>query len=235
MPGTPLVIAHRGASAAKTENTVEAFAAAVAAGADGVELDLRLTSDDMMVVHHDPTIPGHGPIARHPFARLRQKHPHVATLDEAFAASGELIVNIEIKNDPSEPGFDPQNRVAELVANWITDAGATERVLVSSFNETTVDAVKAVDPAVQTGQLVARGSLLESKLESAVERGHQWFLPHGRFVKRNAELVERVHAAGLRIGVWTVDSTKWLRRLAELEVDAVVTNDPAKAVAVYAD
>ena len=69
-----------------------------------------------MVIHHDPDIAGFGNIWSASFEELRARQPHVPTLDEAFAACGSLFVNIEIKNEPNESGFDPDDRAANLVA-----------------------------------------------------------------------------------------------------------------------
>lgn len=232
--GRPLVLAHRGASAIAHENTIEAFRVAANAGADGVELDLRLTADDVMVVHHDPQIDGFGPIWSASFSDLRAARPHVPTLDDAYEACGQMLVNIEIKNDPAERGFDPTYRVAELLAAWIAVNEAHNRVLVSSFDRDTIGAVKEHSPAIQTGQLVARGAIIPEWMESAVDDGHEWILPHRRYLKRGPGIIDAAHQAGLRIGVWTVDSARWLRRFAEDGVDAVVTNDPGAALRIYA-
>jgi glycerophosphoryl diester phosphodiesterase len=233
--GRPLVIGHRGASATAPENTVEAFRMAEAVGADGVELDVRTTSDDVLVVHHDARVSGFGPIWNHTFEQLRDAHPTIPTLDEAFAACGRMLVNIEIKNHPSEGGFDPEHRVSDLVAGWVVGHDVAERVIVSSFTRDTVGAVKAAAADIITGQLVARGSLIDEWIELATDDGHEWILPHSRHLKRGPEVVEAAHDAGLSVGTWTVDSRRWLEAVRREGVDAVVTNDPAKALEVYSD
>jgi glycerophosphoryl diester phosphodiesterase len=229
----PLVLGHRGASAVEHENTLAAFRAADEAGADGVELDVRLTSDDVMVIHHDRHVPGFGAIWSHPFEQLREQRPTVPTLSEAFAACGSMLVNIEIKNDPSENGFDPSHRAAELVADWVNERNVADRVLVSSFNPDTVGVVKVRSSAIPTGQLVARGSVISDWIGSVVDEGHEWILPHRRYLKRGPDVVEAAHAAGLLVGVWTVDGQKWLSQFAQDGVDAVITNDPAAALDLY--
>ena len=89
----PLVIAHRGASAVAPENTVEAFRAAADLGADWVELDVHLTDDGVLAVHHDYEVEGHGPIAERAFAVLPR---HVPTLPAALEACGSMGVNVEV-------------------------------------------------------------------------------------------------------------------------------------------
>ena len=229
----PLVLGHRGASAVEHENTLAAFRAADKAGADGVELDVRLTSDDVMVIHHDRHVAGFGAIWSQSFEELRGQRPNVPTLSEAFAACGAMLVNIEIKNDPSENGFDPSHRAAELVADWVDERAVSNRVLVSSFNPDTVGLVKGRSSGIPTGQLVARGSVISDWIGSVAEEGHQWILPHRRYLKRGPDVIDAAHAADLLVGVWTVDSHRWLRQFADDGVDAVITNNPAAALELY--
>src|SRR4051794_30057455 len=94
----PLVLGHRGASRDAPENTIEAFARAVAVGADGVELDVHRTADDVLVVHHDPELVGFGLVVDAPFHALRGARPDVPTLAETLdACAGMRLVNIEMK------------------------------------------------------------------------------------------------------------------------------------------
>ncbi len=102
-----LVFAHRGASHAYPENTLAAFAGAVAMGSDGVELDVRRTADHQLIIHHDPHL-GDGRIIADTLAG--DLPDSVASFDDALDACAGLIVNIEIKNDPREPDFDPNDR-----------------------------------------------------------------------------------------------------------------------------
>ena len=91
---SPRVLAHRGdTTAAATENTIAAFLAAAAAGASGVELDVRRTADGALVVVHDAVVEGVGPVAD---ARLRDLPADVAVLDEALGVLEGLVVNVEI-------------------------------------------------------------------------------------------------------------------------------------------
>ena len=99
-----LVIAHRGASRAERENTGAAFRRAGEMGADGIELDVRRTADDRLVVHHDPVLADGRTIRSTAATELPG---HVPTLDAAIGACEGMFVNIEIKNDPDEPDFDP--------------------------------------------------------------------------------------------------------------------------------
>src|SRR6478735_8478443 len=110
MVSRPLVLAHRGASAQAPQNTLEAFALARTLGADGVELDVRHTADDMLVVHHDPDAEGIGLLAGADFATVRAAQPALPTLAEALAQCEGMLVNVEIKCLPWEPDADLPDR-----------------------------------------------------------------------------------------------------------------------------
>ncbi|HLK44517.1 MAG TPA: glycerophosphodiester phosphodiesterase, partial [Acidimicrobiales bacterium] len=138
-PPVTRVFAHRGVTGAAVENTLGAFLAAVASGADGVELDVRRTLDGALVVHHDAEVAGLGPI---PSLRVRDLPGHVALLDEALEVLEPLAVNVEIKNDPDEPGHDPSGSLSHDVVAALEARGATDRFVVSSFDLGTLDAVR---------------------------------------------------------------------------------------------
>ena len=123
------VFAHRGCTDGFVENTVDAFAQARRLGADGVELDVHLTADGALAVHHDAQIDGLGPLSS---LRVPDLPAHVPLLPDVLAVCEGMVVNVEIKNDPAEGG-QPDDLVAAEVARVIAEAGWTERVIVSSF------------------------------------------------------------------------------------------------------
>src|SRR6476620_7134670 len=151
----PLVLAHRGACRRAPENTLEAFRMAAELGADGVELDVRRTADGVLVVSHDPVVPGFGLLVEHSFARLRAEAPAVPTLDEAFAVLDDLFVNAEIKCFPTEPDADPERVVARGVVEAVDRGDRFERVIVSSFELDAIDAVRKLDARVVTAWLTS--------------------------------------------------------------------------------
>ena len=104
------VIAHRGASRAERENTLAAFRRAGEMGADAVELDVRRTADGVLVVHHNPGLDDGRVIATMQHGELPA---HVPTLTDALDACAGMWVNVEIKNDPTEPDFDPTDSIAD--------------------------------------------------------------------------------------------------------------------------
>lgn len=230
-PG-PLVLGHRGASAGATDNSIEAFELAVAQGADGVELDVRFTADGAVMLHHDPEIGEMGPLIYHEFAVVRRKHPEVPTLDEALEVLGDLIVNVEIKNSPLDPDFDPDHKMAEVIARWVSRHDIHERVVVTSFNPATVGAARGADPSIATGQLVSAGFDFEKGVRTVAAAGHSWIAPNVADVVADPGSVTIAHQAGLQMAVWTVDGASAIRAIAAAGADAIITNDPAATLRV---
>jgi glycerophosphoryl diester phosphodiesterase len=153
--GAPTAVqAHRGSpdlASGIRENTLDAFDRARALGADGVELDVRLTADGGLVVHHDPVVEGMGTVCELATAELPA---YIPLLAEALAACAGMVVNIEIKNQPHEPGFDPTDRVAGVVVALVASMGRTGSVVVSSFWSGSLSAARAAGSTVSTGLLV---------------------------------------------------------------------------------
>ena len=215
MAATPLVIAHRGASAEAPENTLAAFRTAVRLGADGVELDVRLARDGALVVHHDPVLADGRAIADLDATGLPGD---VCVLSGALEACGDLLVNVEIKADGPGGGEPLVAPVVDAIAAW------GGRVIVSSFDARTVDAVRRRVPELPTAQLTF---LLDRPAEVTigwiVDRGHAAWHPHHATL--DAEAIGAAHAAGLAVNTWTVDDPARLLELAAFGVDGVVTND----------
>jgi glycerophosphoryl diester phosphodiesterase len=143
----------------------------------------------------------------------------VCLLDAALEASGDLLVNVEIKAGP-----DLVAPVLAAIAAW------GGRALVSSFDHRTVDACRAAAPQVPTAQLTF---VLDRPADVTVawiaERGHAAWHPHHATV--DAAAVDAARAAGLVVNVWTVDAPERIVELAALGVDGIVTNDVAGAIA----
>lgn len=219
------VIAHRGASRAEPENTVRAFRRAVEIGADGIELDVRRTVDDVLVVHHDAALPDGRAIRRTAAAELPD---HVPSLADALDACEGAFVNVEIKNDPADPDFDPNEWVAYRTVVELGRRGAGPRWLVSSFRLETVDAVRRLAPSVRTAWLVVGAG--GDELAVTAGRGHVAIHPHVGGI--DADFIRAAHAAGLAVNTWTCDDPDRMRQLIAWGVDGICTNVPDVAVAV---
>ena len=218
------VIGHRGASFDFPENTLEAFAGARAQGADWIELDVRLSRDGQLIVHHDPVLADGRVIAETDRIDIAGSVP---SLQAALAACAPMGVNVEIKNSPHEPGFDGSQRVVALVLDAIAAMATPIEILISSFEIPTLDAVRSLDASMATGMLMWSANDAGDAVELAVAGGHSAIHPYHEFV--TAELVERCHAAALRIYTWTIDDPERIAEFGGWGVDGVITNRPALA------
>lgn len=220
-----LVIAHRGASARHRENTVEAFREAARLGADGVELDVRRTAEGALVVHHDALLPAGQVISNMSDEEIPGWMPFFGP---ALDACDGLVVNVEVKNAPNEPDWDPAESVARTVAETLRIRALHERTIVSAFTLSSIDAVRTVDPTLRTGWLTLPGYDQLDALETAAARGHTALHPHHSAVTE--DLVDAAHARGLALNTWTVDDAERIRELAEWGVDGIITNVPDLAL-----
>lgn len=224
-----LVIAHRGASKAFTENTIEAFAAAADMGADWVELDVRHTKCGSIVVHHDAVTPN-GKLIRE--QTIGQMPDHISTLEDVIDACGEMGVNIEIKNDPSEDDFDPEHLMVPAIVKIARAKLSRDRTLITSFDMGAVNAVHDIDPNMPTGFLTDDDIGPEVSIGRASAHAHVAINPWDDIV--TPRWVATAKEAGLAIYVWTVDDPKRMNVLANMGVDGIITNVPDVAVKALA-
>jgi glycerophosphoryl diester phosphodiesterase len=215
-----LVVAHRGAAQQAPQNSVKAFLDAQRQGADGVELDVRRSRDGALVVNHDPEIPGKGPICDLDVADLPD---HVALLSEVMVACGDLLVNVEIKNSPDEPGYDPSGALVAQVLAELAEIDPRGEVIISSFDLATVSAVRQQDPAMATGLLLEPRANLDAAIDVATGRGFTAIHPF--VIGCTPSAVARAHGAGIAVNVWTVNGAEDARDLVAMGADAIITDD----------
>ena len=225
MPRPPLVLAHRGASRAADENTIEAFNLARTLGADGVELDVRHTADGVLVIHHDPAIEGFGLVVDASFADLRAAMPGVPTLAEALAACAGLVVNVEIKCLPWDPDADtPAHDHVRTVVEAIADSPL--ELIVSSFDLSAIDACREFAPTLATAWLTS-DQAVGAAAAQAHAHGHTGINPDRKSaLAASSPEIAAVHEQGLTVNVWTVDEPDDMVQLSEIGVDTVITNVP---------
>jgi len=214
----PSVIAHRGASGYEYENSRAAFRRAIMLDADGVELDIHATRDGGIVVHHDPEIPGVGPIAQLTLAEARQlRIPNgepVPMLAEILDLVGDRDVWIEVKGLAS--AYD-----GVLLA--ILDQGpAPQHYAIHSFDHRIVHRLGEVQPSLR------RGILLSAYLcdPVAVMRSAGATTLWQEWQQVDQELVTQVHEAGYSVIAWTVNEIGDLDRMVRLGVDGLCGNYP---------
>jgi glycerophosphoryl diester phosphodiesterase len=210
-----LAIAHRGDPLAQRENTLAAFSAAVAAGADMIELDVRCTADGEAIVFHDATLDRlFGTAAR--TAELRAEDvrrlgvPDLGQALEAIPESVQVMVDYE------------ELAVAGPALAAVRAAGALGRCVFSGDCYAGHRALRAREPDVRiactwTADAPCPDSLLD-------ELGAELWNPSGNVLARDARQVERMHARGTLVSVWTIDHRDDMRFFLDLGVDAVITN-----------
>jgi len=215
-------------------NTVEAYALAVAAGADGVELDVRRSRDGALIIHHDDRVaPDQPPLVDLDLRQIKATTPWVPTLDDAWNAIGpSALLNIEIKNDPREADHDSSHSVAKAVVDWIESHETDARIVVSSFNWGALDVVRRLAPEVPTGMLASGALDPYSVIRRARSAGH---ISVNLSLSQTLPDVERiVDAAGdLAVLVWTVNDPDDALALAGAGVGGIFTDDPALMVDAF--
>jgi glycerophosphoryl diester phosphodiesterase len=219
------VIAHRGASRAEKENTLAAFRRAAAMGADAVELDVRRSADGMLVVHHDPRLADGRVIVETLAADLPE---HVPTLAAALDACAGMWVNVEIKNDESEPDFDPTDSIADDTIAHLVARDEDHRWVISSFRVETVDRCRTLAPTIRTAWLCVMPP--EGVARTMVAKGHIALHPWVGAVTE--ALIEECHAAGVQVNTWTCDDPERMAELARWAIDGICTNVPDVALTV---
>jgi glycerophosphoryl diester phosphodiesterase len=224
-----IVIAHQGASARFRGNTVEAFLEAGRIGSHMVELDVHLTADGALMVHHDALVPGVGMLAETNAGELPDWIP---SLGEVMTACEGMDVNIEIKGLPPETDPAVWPRLAQAVADFVADGGFERRVIVSCFLLATIDAVRAAEPGIPTAWLTGAGWDHHRAVDTAARHGHTAVHPEHRDLTR--EVIDAAHGAGLAVNTWTCDDPERMRLLADWGVDGIVTNLPDVALEVLA-
>jgi len=218
------VIAHRGAwgraaPGAPAENTFEAFEAAIALGADMIELDVRRTRDGQLIVYHDArvkTVPTSS--MRYDALRIKGTRTQPPLLDEVLALTKDRIaLNLEVK----ESGY-----VAETVA--LVRRHAVERCVLTSFLDEVVPEAKMLAPELHTGLVIATG--LRRALNTRVPAAKADTLALHRRLADAAGLAKAA-AAGVPCVIWTVNGPRALDRyLGHPAVEGVITDRPALAL-----
>jgi glycerophosphoryl diester phosphodiesterase len=224
------IFAHRGLHTHERENTVAAFLAAKAQGVDGVELDVRRTVDGALVIHHDPRCEGMA-ISE---TRQRELPKYVPTLDEAMESCDGMLVNVEIKNsqDRSETFYDETGELARQVVRHLQQINWVSRVIISSFDQTTCVNARSFDADIGVGWL-----LWNVDLASAITQAHilGFTAVHPNFRKLDLTAMTLAHEMDLRVNTWTVNSQRALQAMIELDVNAVITDSPARAMTLVSE
>ncbi len=231
----PLIIAHRGDVTSAPENTLPAFRSALERGADGIELDVRLTRDRQLVVFHDRSLGrtggGRGLVSNATLDEMRAldvggwfapefRGEQAPTLDEVFELlpSGYLI-NVELK-----AVIDHMRLIAHRVADAVRRHGRWGSTLVASFNPISLWELRKIEPRIMRGYIWSRRHPppIRSRCFSPLVQAH-WYDPaDGSY---NPGLMRRKRARGVRTLAWDVDFGCDLSRMAGVRLDATVTDN----------
>ena len=203
-----------------------AFDNGMALGADGLELDVHLSRDGAVVVHHDRlldrTTTLRGPLSARTADELRRAS--VPTLADVLARHRDARVIIELKVN--------SHALAAAAVDIVREAAAVDRVCFGSFGWRVLRAVRALEPAVATSaareevRLALYRSWCRWPVRHVAYAGYQVPEWAGRTRVVSPRFVNDAHAAGLGVQVWTVDSEVDARRMLEWSVDALITDRP---------
>ncbi len=241
----PIIFAHRGASAHAPENTIAAFELALTQQADAIELDVKLSSDGYVVVHHDPTLDrttdGKGKLKDMTLAGLKKLDAGsffsekfmgepIPTLDEVFEAVGKrTFINVELTNYKT-----PHDQLVETVCMLIKKHKMQKNVIFSSFLASNLSKARSYLPEVPRGLLALNGFLGSWARSFGFAFGKYQAL-HPYLTDMTQQEVARVHRLNRRVHVWTVNAEQDMRRLFGWGVDGIFTDDPQLAVRVRAE
>ncbi|MEP7294460.1 MAG: glycerophosphodiester phosphodiesterase family protein [Chloroflexota bacterium] len=241
-PGS-LVFGHRGAKAYAPMNTLPSFELALVQGADGIELDVRLSRDGAMVIMHDDrvdaTTDGAGRVSDLTLAEIQAldagawfgeafRGARVPTLDEVFEAVGKRTrINVEIKAE-SIRGEGIEAQVAEAIRRH----GLARSVIISSFNPLTLRRFRYVMPEVPIGYLYDQNTP-PFVPHLMIGLAHEARNPHHSMV--NASYMAWAEKNGLRVNTWTVNDPARALELRDLGVDCIITDMPDVILAALRD
>ena len=212
------IIAHRGASFLEPENTLRAVKKAIKMGANFVEVDVRMSKDNELVIMHDPdvdrTANGNGFVKDYTLQELKKldagQEETIPTLDEIISCVKDRIgLVIEIK----EPGTEV--KVLEKI-----NENNLENVMLTSFYHKSIKNARKINPSVDAGiifscQPVNVNQMASSACANVIFPGYKYL---------DEELIEQAHENGISVYPWTVDDEGMFEKLVEMGVDGIVTN-----------
>ncbi|SKC81216.1 glycerophosphodiester phosphodiesterase [Krasilnikoviella flava] len=234
-PRRPRVVAHRGNSAVAPQNTLAAFEAAAMAGADSLEIDVRLTADGEVVVIHDDTVDattnGSGKLADLELREVRlldagswfspayagQRVPTFAEVTDLLRARPGMDLLLEMKGAWSA-------QEVRRVTEPLREAGLADRTVAQSFWPATVAALRDADPGLRRGLLVTAAG--DDLVDRCRELDVVMCNPQGTVLRDDPDVVARLHDAGLAAAVWTLNEPEHWAAAVALGVDEIITDRP---------
>jgi glycerophosphoryl diester phosphodiesterase len=229
------IFAHRGYSAAYSENTMSAFIAAENAGADGLELDVQLTKDGEVVVIHDEkvdrTTSGSGFVENFTFNEIRKfnankngvKKEPIPSLMEVleWMQSNQLVCNIELKNN-----LLPYEGMEEKVIQLVRKYNLSNRIIISSFNHYSIVLCYRKAPEIETAPLFNERIYMPWVYAQSIRAKGI----HPKLVSVSDEIIEGAMENGIAVRPYTVNKDTDINRLLSINCTAIITDDPVKAL-----
>jgi glycerophosphoryl diester phosphodiesterase len=215
-----LKIGHRGARAYEPENTLSSFRRAVELGVDAIELDVRKTKDNEIVVIHNSdvnkTTDGSGAVSDFTLEEIKrfvtEKGEHIPTLEEVLDAVGKRVkVLVELK----------ETGIEENVLDLIQRKRLIENVILISFHEDVLRKVRELNDTVTTGLIYVRH---KNPIQSALDLKAEYLLPLYRFT--HSANVKKAHEKGLKVIVWTINTKEEALEYKNKGVDGIATDRP---------
>jgi glycerophosphoryl diester phosphodiesterase len=215
-----LRIGHRGAKAYAPENTLTSFKKALEIGVDAVELDVRKTKDNQLVVIHDAdvkrTTDGEGLVSELTLKEIKgfsaEEGEKIPTLQESLDFLDKKVkVFVELKEESVE----------EQVLSIVHERGLEKNVVIVSFLEEALKKVRALDKEIETGLIYAKH---KNPVKAALELKANYLLALYRFT--HTANVEKAHQNGLKIIVWTINKPQEVEEYAKKGVDGIASDNP---------
>lgn len=230
----PIIIAHRGYSGRYIENTLPAFEAAAAVGAEWIECDVHLSRDGQVVIHHDEKLNRlanrYGKITDYTLAELQlmtlKQGNLISTIPSladylSWAQTKPILTNIEIKRNK----FMADN-IEEKVVHLVNTYKTLEQTVISSFDHRTLHQVKKLDPSLKIAYLINKWTNRKLKLLNQLEPDYI-HIRHDMIIKKR---IQYLHEAGYKINTWTVNQPEQIEKMLALGVDGIVTDYLDKAL-----
>lgn len=233
VPGSPAIAhgfrayAHRGGSREAAENSLTAFERAMALGLRYLETDVRPSRDGVAVLHHDATLErtsdGCGPVRVRTWRELRDVRLADGSAPLRLEELLEALPDAHLTIDAKEAGSVP------AIADAVRRSGAEGRVCIASFSPRRLERLRRLLPNVESGAHPWEVARLRSRRGVTLPRAHRVQVPLRAFGMALAEqaFIDRAHACGLAVDVWTVDDPARMHRLLDLGVDGIMTDSPS--------
>ena len=215
-----LRIGHRGARAYEPENTLRSFKKALETGANAIELDVRKTRDNHLIVIHDAdvkrTTNGKGLVADLTLKQIKElsteKGEKIPTLEEALDfLDNKAKILIELKETGTE----------EKVLSTVQSKKLEKNVIITSFLEDALRKIRELDKNVETGLIYAKH---KNPLKAAIDLNAQYLIAFYKFT--HTANVQKAHENGLKVIVWTVNTPEEIAVYTKKGVDGIATDKP---------